>query len=151
MSKSIIYQGNKPVVDPAKEAATLGVDITFPMRDNNRGDLSLISGVDNVEQSIECIMECFKGELVYYEEIGLGIFAYLHRPCIQDNADRIAHDAIEQILRYEGRVQQINLTGLAYPKSPINPVSKIDIRGEYYEILYNHPINIVYPLVLERE
>lgn len=123
----------------------LGKDLRFPLQVDANGNLATVSGLENLRQAVMDLLEDFQEEVLYHEDMGVGLPADLHRKGNQNTATRIAHRLKEQILQHEARIVEIEITGTM---DHDNATVLLDVT--YTDITYHHEDNFVYPLRLNQ-
>lgn len=88
---------------------SIGIDI-YLIRDYNpsaRGDLTPISGIDNLRESIYRRLVTSPGELIHRPNYGVGIRKFLNRPANESNK-RELENLIKMNILNEKRITRIN-------------------------------------------
>lgn len=122
----------------------LGKDLKFPLQVDANGNLATVSGLENLRQAVMDILEDFQEEVLYHEDMGVGLPGDLHRKGNQTVATKIAYRLKEQILQHEARIVEVDATGSVDPEN--DAIILLDVT--YTDITYHHEDNLVYPLRL---
>jgi phage baseplate assembly protein W len=88
----------------------IGQGLAFPLQINPRGELALVKGMTDIEQSIRIILETAPGERVMRPEFGCRIHELLFDP--QDNATSglIVEYVKDALGRWEPRIEVDEVT-----------------------------------------
>jgi len=122
-----------------------GVDWAFPWQSNNRGGISMASGLENLQQALEDHCDVVMGELLYDEDYGAGTTGDLHAALNDEKTLEIARRIEEQIMKFEPRVKSISIV----PEVDYEE-EQIILRIRYQDMFYQHEDNMTYPIMLRR-
>jgi phage baseplate assembly protein W len=119
----------------------IGAGWAFPMRINDSGGVSLVSGDREIEESIRIILGTAEGERPMRPEFGCGIHEFVFAPADSSTAGRIAHEVRKALERWEPR---IDLSEVVVTFDPV------ESNGLYIDVQYsirgsNDPRNLVFP------
>jgi uncharacterized protein len=125
----------------------LGNGLNFPVRMNARGEIMLVSGAEDIEQSIRIILGTQPGERVMRPTFGCRAYELIFEPRSAETASLLQEYVSEALTMWEPRidVQSINVINDDAQESAF--LVEID-----YEIKATHDIrSIVYPFYIESE
>lgn len=125
----------------------LGRGLSFPVSLNSNGDLQSADYEESVRQSVLMILGTAKGERVMRPDFGCGIYDLVFEMKTAGTAGRISQEVQEALLRFEPRIDVINVQ--VTPQSDSNG-EKLLIRVDYQVRATNNVFNLVYPFYLER-
>jgi len=127
------------------DASFKGTGWSFPPSFGNNGaTVDMVSGDEDIHQSIGLLLETEPGERVMRPDFGCGLSNHLFEEIDQGLINRITRSISEAILHHEPRVVLEALD--------VNPAAASDgtllIRLEYRSRLTNSRYNLVYPFYL---
>lgn len=130
--------------DPRKEY--IGQGLTFPLNVNSRGHLALTTGSENIDQSIQVILETMPGERVMRPYFGCRIWELLFAPNNAETRAMAAHYVKQALAFWEPRieVQQV-LVESANDSGALQVVISYVIKNTH------DPRSIIYPFFLMGE
>ena len=119
----------------------LGKGWAFPVGVDRRGGIAMVSGAEDIEQSIRIILETAPGERVMRPEFGCGIHELVFAPNSPGTAGVVAYHVREALGRWEPRieVEAVNV----HPDPQREAVLLIEIH--YTIRSTNDRRNLVYP------
>ena len=123
----------------------LGSGIKWPLNVDNSGDLNLTHDEECIRQSIWLILGTSKGERVMRPDFGCGIHDLLFAPNNVQTASRIESEIIHALLKWEPRVEVLNVSASA----DTNEHNLLNIEIDYRIRDTNSRFNMVYPFYLE--
>jgi hypothetical protein len=130
----------------SRTRAFLGTGIAFPLRVTPNGAIALASEEQLVQQSIWLILGTAKGELKRNPTFGCGINDYVFSDMTPANMAQIAHQVREALLRWERRVDIIDIQ-----VGPGEAPNQLLISIEY-RLRATHAFgNLVFPFYLRDE
>lgn len=129
-----------------KQHKYLGQGVSFPMRVNKQGNLTLSREVNNIEESILIILLTEPGERLYRPDFGCRLHELAFAPINSETLSLMRIYVQEALDRWEPRIEVDNIVTQA-----------IDIRGQV-NITINYRIknsydkkSLVYPFYLKPE
>ncbi len=123
----------------------LGTGWRFPIRINGRGGFSLVSDEQNVAESIWVVLSTAPGERIMMPAFGCGIHEYVFAPNNAGTRGAIAYQIQQALMRWEPRIDVIDVRANADPGQPNLLLVQID-----YRIRSNNAFhNLVYPFFLQ--
>jgi len=130
-----------------KSQAFLGSGLSFPLRTDARGQVTLVSGADDVEQSIRIILGTRPGERVMRPNFGCRAQELLFEPRSAATAS-LMQEYIHQALRmWEPRIEVRSVNVNFDDANPSALLAEIE-----YSIKATHDTrSIVYPFYIEDE
>lgn len=124
----------------------LGVGVAFPFRLNGQGHIAMNSLEDQVRQSILLILQTAKGERVMRPDFGAGLQPLVFSPMNATTAALAAYEVKDALIRFEPRIEVLDVTANADPKNPSALLVQISYRVRRTDTQFN----LVYPFYLER-
>jgi uncharacterized protein len=119
----------------------IGSGLAFPVRVDVTGNVALVAGEREIEQSIGLILGTVPGERPMRPEFGCRIHDYIFAPADATTAGLVAREVRQSLLRWEPR---IDVTDVIVAPSPSDAgVLLIEIR--YLIRSTNDPRNLVFP------
>lgn len=130
--------------DPRKEF--LGQGLSFPLSLNSRGELALVTGADDIEQSILVILETMPGERVMRPDFGCRVWELVFAPNNATTHALIAHYVRLALEFWEPRitVDEVEATTGAGDGA-------LDVEIQYTIKDTHDPRSIIYPFFLMGE
>jgi uncharacterized protein len=123
----------------------LGTGWRFPVRISGRGGFSLVSDEQKVAESIWVVLSTAPGERIMMPEFGCGIHDYVFAPNNASTRGAIAYQAQQALMRWEPRIDVIDVRATADPGQPNLLLVQVD-----YRIRSNNAFhNLVYPFFLQ--
>ena len=119
----------------------LGTGWKFPLQVTARGTIATSSGNDRIDESIYQILGTAKGERVMMPDYGCGIHDLVFAPDNPVTLSQVSHDVREALVRYEHRVDLLDVSAESAPESP----NLLLIRVSYRVRANNALGNLVYP------
>ncbi len=136
-----------PAPGNIREREFLGQGLAFPLRVNQRGEIALARGEEDIEQAIRIILETYPGERVMRPEFGCRAKELLFEPRDEATMGRMAAMVEEALRRWEPRieVQSVNVT----PDPERDGTLLVEIN--YIVSATHNERSIVYPFYLVGE
>jgi uncharacterized protein len=123
----------------------LGTGWKFPVRINGRGGFSLSSEEQDVAEAIWIVLATARGERIMRPEFGCGIHDYVFAPNNSSTRGAIAHQVQEALIRWEPRIDLVDVRVDDDPGQANLLLVHID-----YRIRANNAVhNLVYPFFIE--
>ena len=122
----------------------LGKGATFPLKPDGSGRLTFSSGEDLIQQSILLILDTAPGERVMRPEFGCGIHELVFEANTSMLHARVQHRVKEALLRWERRIDVLNVR----VETPADEKTLLLIRIDYRVRANNSFFNLVYPFFL---
>ena len=122
----------------------LGRGWTFPIQIDRRGRFSLSEGQQKVSESVRIILETRLGERVMRSKFGSEVPAILFEPASSSTADRLAAAVRTALVRWEARIDVIDVDVETDPAEPSRFVASLTYRLRENNALLNQ----VYPFYL---
>ncbi|MBN1261986.1 MAG: GPW/gp25 family protein [Anaerolineae bacterium] len=125
----------------------LGQGLAFPLQINQRGEIAIARGADDIEQAIRIILETSPGERVMRPDFGCRAKELLFAPRNATTQGLMAYYVRRALRRWEPRIQVLNVEVSANPDHDGALLVEIS-----YEIKATHDErSIVYPFYLMGE
>jgi phage baseplate assembly protein W len=125
-------------------ASFLGTGLTFPVKLDPTGRLTYSSGEDLIQQSIRLILETSPGERVMRPDFGCGIHELVFEANTAMLHTRIQHRVRDALLKWERRIDVLNVR----VESSVEEPTLLLIRIDYRVRSNNSFFNLVYPFFL---
>jgi Bacteriophage baseplate protein W len=119
----------------------VGSGLAFPVRVGLTGDVALVQGERELEQSIALILCTIPGERPMRPEFGSRIHDYVFAPADATTAGLVAYEVRQSLLRWEPRIEVTDV--LVTPDPYDAGMLLVDIR--YTVRSTNDPRNLVFP------
>jgi|tagenome__1003787_1003787.scaffolds.fasta_scaffold20932894_3 phage baseplate assembly protein W len=119
----------------------VGSGLAFPVHVGRTGEVALVDGERELEQSIALILCTIPGERPMRPEFGCRIHDYVFAPADATTAGLLAYEVRQSLLRWEPRIDVIDV--VVTPEREDAGVLLIDIR--YTVRSTNDPRNLVFP------
>ena len=119
----------------------IGSGWAFPVRADSVGRVALVSGEQEIEESIRLILGTARGERPMRPEFGCGIHDYVFAPVNAATIGSISRDVRQSLARWEPRIDVSEVDVLADPDDP----SRMVIQISYAIRRTNDPRNLVFP------
>jgi phage baseplate assembly protein W len=125
----------------------LGTGLAFPMQVNSRGEIALVSGAKDIEQSIRIILGTRPGERVMRPTFGCKAHDLLFEIRDATTASLLKKYVLDALNFWEPRIQVLQVDVLL--DDDLDGSLQVEIS---YEIKATHDVrSIVYPFFLENE
>jgi phage baseplate assembly protein W len=132
---------------PNSSRTFLGSGLSFPLRTDARGQVALVTGVEDIEQSIRIILGTRPGERVMRPNFGCRAYELLFEPRSAATASQM-QDYVHQALRmWEPRIE---VQGVYVNFDDATP-GAILVEIEYSVKATHDTRSIVYPFYIEDE
>jgi phage baseplate assembly protein W len=119
----------------------VGSGLAFPMRLDATGNVALVAGEREIEQSIALILCTAPGERPMRPEFGCRIHDYVFAPADATTAGLVAYEVRQSLLRWEPRIE---VTDVVVTPDPYDSgILLVDVR--YSIRSTNDPRNLVFP------
>ena len=125
----------------------LGRGWEFPVRTDDRGNVELSAGVDDIEESIRLILDTAKGERVMRPGFGCSVHDYAFATVDRSTLTLVETSVEEALREWEPR---IDVEDVAVSTAELD-AGKLLIRIDYRVRETNNEFNLVYPFYLEGE
>ncbi|QDG54909.1 GPW/gp25 family protein [Persicimonas caeni] len=123
----------------------LGTGWRFPVDVGGRGGFRLAKGADAIAQSIWLIVSTSPGERMMRPEFGCAIHDFVFAPNNAGTRAAIAHHVQEALVRWEPRIDVIDVRATSDAERPNLLRVEID-----YRVRANNAVhNLVYPFFLQ--
>jgi phage baseplate assembly protein W len=116
----------------------------FPLRPSTSGGIGMVTGHQELSESIRLILSTAYGERPMRPEFGCGIHEYVFASVNAATAGRIAAEVKASLTRWEPRVDVADVDVKTNPEEP----STLYIDIKYRERNTNDPRNLVFPFYL---
>jgi Phage baseplate assembly protein W len=123
----------------------LGTGLSLPVETDAQGNVSLVSGEENVERSVRLILGTAKGERVMRPEFGCDIHDQVYASLSPGTLNRIEDGVRRALVRWEPRIDVERVEAEPDAESP----GKLLIEISYYIQSTNSRNNMVYPFYLQ--
>jgi phage baseplate assembly protein W len=127
------------------QSSFLGSGWAFPLRRDASGDVARAAAEDLVAQSIWLILATAPGERVQRPDFGCGIHELVFAPNTATTAGRVADAVRDALVRFEPRIDVLDVRTSAPPGRPTVLLIEIDYRIR----ATNNRFNLVYPFYLQ--
>ena len=122
----------------------LGKGFKFPIRLNGRGGLSYVAAEESIAEAIWIIISTPLGSRVMEPEFGCNIHDYLFAPNNPNTIAAIVHSVQAALVRYEPRIDVMDVRAHSHPETPNTLLINIDYRVR----ANNAQLNLVYPFFI---
>jgi phage baseplate assembly protein W len=119
----------------------LGKGWKFPIRVNGRGGLSFVTGEQSIVEAIWIILATPPNSRIMEPEFGCGIHDYVFAPNTPNTRAMITQAVQRALLRWEPRIDVLNVTATSQPEMP----NLLEIHMDYRVRANNAYHNLVYP------
>jgi uncharacterized protein len=123
----------------------LGIGWNFPVEVDENGQVLLVAHEASIRQAIEIILGTAKGERMMRPDFGCGIYDLVFAVNSATTVGRINSEVRLALLRWEPRIEVLDVTTIADPQQPNRLLIKIDYRVR----TTNNRFNFVHPFYLE--
>ena len=131
----------------------LGVGWSFPIKvkpedpldPRGKGQVSMAVHEESIRQSVEIILRTAKGERVMRPDFGCGIHDLVFAVNNATTAGQVNSEVRQALLRWEPRIDILDVTTIADRELP----NRLLIRIDYRVRSTNNRFNLVYPFYLE--
>ena len=123
----------------------LGVGWSFPVEVDKNSQIGLAAHEDSIRQAIEIILGTAKGERVMRPDFGCGIHDLVFAVNSATTAGQVNSAVRQALLRWEPRIEVLDVTTATDRQQPNRLLIKIDYRVRST----NNRFNLVYPYYLE--
>ena len=123
----------------------LGKGWKFPIRVNGRGGLSYVAGEESVAEAIWVILSTPNKSQIMEPEFGCGIHSYVFAPNNPNTRALIIHEVTRALMRWEPRIDVLNVCADAEVELPNTLYISIDYRIRANNAMHN----IVYPFYIK--
>jgi phage baseplate assembly protein W len=124
----------------------LGIGISFPIEPESDEHLRMVKYEEAVRQAIRIIISTAPGERVMRPDFGCNIHDLVFGLNGSTTRGQIANEVKRALMRWEPRIDNINVTALLNPEQP----NIVLIQVDYIIRLTNVRDNLVYPFYLEQ-
>lgn len=122
----------------------LGRGWKFPIRVNGRGGLSYVSGAESIAEAIWIILSTPPNSRIMEPQFGCGIHNYVFASNTPNTSALIAQEVQRALLRWEPRIDVIDVHSESHPETPNTLLIQVD-----YRIRANNAFhNLVYPFYI---
>lgn len=122
----------------------LGTGWKFPIRINGRGGLSFSREEQDVAEAIWIVLATAPGERIMRPTFGCGIHDYVFAPNNSATRGAIAHQVQQALMRWEPRIDVIDVRTEDDPSQPNLLLIQVDYRVRANNAFHN----LVYPFFL---
>lgn len=123
----------------------LGSGWAFPLQQDDRGDVALVSDDDLVAQSIWLILATAPGERVQRPNFGCGVHDLVFAVNDAAAAARISDEVRTALIKFEPRIDVVGVVVSSPPGQPTTLLVEVTYRVR----TTNNLFNLVYPFYLE--
>jgi len=124
--------------------AFLGQGFKFPIRLNGRGGLSYVASEQSIAESIWIIISTPLRSRVMEPEFGCNIHDFVFAPNNPNTIASIVHSVQKALVRYEARIDVLDVQATSHPESPNVLLVSVDYRVR----ANNAARNLVYPFYI---
>jgi uncharacterized protein len=125
----------------------LGNGLHFPVRMNARGEVMLVTGSEDIDQSIRIILGTRPGERVMRPTFGCRAYELIFEPVTAATYSQLQEYVYEALQMWEPRIELRNVDVSSDPANNSTLLTEIE-----YEIKATHDVrSIVYPFYIEPE
>ena len=125
----------------------LGQGLAFPLQVNPRGEIALVPGERDIEQSIRIILGTMPGERVMRPEFGCRIWELVFAPRDPTTAGLLIHYVEQALIRWEPRIE---LKEVRVSDDPLHDGALL-IEIDYYIKATHDERSIIHPFYLTGE
>ncbi|MCE1255343.1 MAG: GPW/gp25 family protein [Anaerolineae bacterium] len=132
---------------PQDSKTFLGNGLSFPIRMNARGEISLVTGSEDINQSIRIILGTRPGERVMRPTFGCRAYELIYEPINAATYSQLQEFIYEALQMWEPRIELRNVAVSVDSGNGSALLAEIE-----YEIKATHDVrSIVYPFYIEPE
>lgn len=124
----------------------LGRGWSFPV-DTRDGDVELVAGETDIEQSIRVILSTAPGERVMRPDFGCGIHSYAFAAVDTTRLTLIEDEVRDALITWEPRIELLSVDAELADHS----TGRLEVDVEYRVRRTNNEFNLVYPFYLTGE
>jgi len=121
-----------------------GQGFKFPVRLNGRGGFSYVSSEQSIAESIWIIISTPLRSRVMEPEFGCNIHDFVFAPNNPNTIASIVHSVQKALVRYEARIDVLDVQATSHPESPNVLLVNVDYRVR----ANNAARNLVYPFYI---
>jgi uncharacterized protein len=125
-------------------APFLGVGWAFPVAVDPAGGAALAAYEEDVREAIVIILATNPGERAMRPDFGAGLSALVFEPIGATTAALVRHRVHDALVRFEPRIDVINVGVTTKPSAP----TELDVTVDYRIRATNTFYNLVYPFYL---
>lgn len=130
-----------------KPQTFLGNGLSFPLRTNARGQVALVTGSEDIEQSIRIILSTRPGERVMRPNFGCRAHELLFEPRSAGTASLLQEYVFQALRMWEPRIEVENV----YVDLQDSPPSALMAEIQYTIKATHDTRSIVYPFYIQDE
>jgi phage baseplate assembly protein W len=123
----------------------LGRGWNFPPKLDENCQVAMVEHEESIRQAVWIILSTAPGERVMRPDFGCGIHDLVFAPNSPGTAGRVAGEVRQALVRWEPRIDLLDVQATAQPGEP----NTLLIRIEYRVRTTNSRFNLVYPFYLE--
>jgi len=132
---------------PQNARSFLGNGLSFPVRMNGRGEVMLVTGNEDIEQSIRIILGTRPGERVMRQDFGCRAYELMFDPRSAATISLLQEFVYDALRMWEPRIEVLSVNVTADKENDGALLAEIE-----YEIKAIHDTrSIVYPFYIEPE
>ena len=124
----------------------IGAGWAFPVHTDQTGNVALVRGDREVQESIRLILGTAYGERPMRPDFGCAIHDLMFAPNSPATAGRAAYYCEEAIYKYEPRVEKVSVVASTNRDEP----NRLDVHIEYVIAGRNDARNLVFPFYLRK-
>lgn len=134
--------------DEIRDREFIGQGLTFPLQVDSQGRLALTRGRNEIEQSIQIILETIPGERVMRPEFGCRVWELMFEPRNAETEAQIVECVEEALRMWEPRIDLVSVDVLVDSDYDLNVVP---VRITYAVKNSHDERSVVYPFYLVDE
>jgi phage baseplate assembly protein W len=123
----------------------LGTGWHFPLSVDNQGCIAMVAEEARIRQAIWIILDTARGERVMRPDFGCGIHEWVFAVNNTATAGRVADAVRQALIRWEPRIDQIEVNATNNPEQP----ERLRVDIAYRVRTTNNRFNLTYPFYLE--
>lgn len=128
---------------PDAQKDYVGQGLSFPLSVTPRGELALVTGTDDIEQSILIILETMPGERVMRPDFGCRVWELVFAPNTAETRALVAYYVRQALAFWEPRIDVNDVTATSS-----NDAGMIEVMIRYTIKDTHDPRSIIYPFFL---